>query len=218
MGRKFIRGADDVSAGDYHAMTRAEKSMFRLGSSDGLEQILGNKGLGPTADFTREFFKPNTIEVLRTILPQGETVQRMNEIIRRESRMSGTAKEVLGNSKTQQRGMDDLELGRSMLEDAYTRFRSSGSMLNLGLDAVKHAAEKTFGFRDDLATALARKLFTANRAEQDRILQEVAKRYGKQRMGDFFRIVHGISLRGTTGAAGSAGDVIGESARNRNVR
>jgi hypothetical protein len=210
MGRKFVRGADEVSVADFNGMTRAEKSMFRLGVSDGLEKVLGNKALGPTADYTREFFKPNVMKRLQAVMPGGQTTERMNEVIRRESRMSDTAKEVLGNSKTAQRAQDDVELGRDLLSQAVDRYRSTPSMLNVVIDATKYASEKVFGFRDDMATALARKLFTADRAEQDKILAEVAKRYGTPKLDEFFQMVNNLSLGATTNAAGQISGAMAE--------
>jgi hypothetical protein len=210
MGRKFVRGADEVSVADFNAMTRAEKSMFRLGVSDGLEKVLGGKPLGPTVDYTREFFKPNVMKRLQAVMPGGQTTERMNEVIRRESRMSDTAKEVLGNSKTAQRAQDDVELGRDLLSQAVDRYRSTPSMLNVVIDATKYASEKVFGFRDDMATALARKLFTADRAEQDKILAEVAKRYGTPKLDEFFQMVNNLSLGATTNAAGQISGAMAE--------
>lgn len=206
MGRKFLRGDGGVSAEDFRSMTRSEQNMFRLGVTRELRTMLGGKAIGPTADFTQVLRKPNVYERLAEVMPQGQTSSKMNELVRRESRMSGTAQEVLGNSKTAQRGTDDVELnGRDMMSQAIDRYRSAPTLLNLGLDAVKAASERIFGFRDDMATALARRLFTADPAEQAKILSAIEARMGKEKTSKFIEAMSQASLVATTGGAGQLG-------------
>lgn len=214
MGRQFMRGSGDVTAADFQAMSNAQKNMFRLGVARELQSMLGGKSLGPTADFTRDLKKPNIYERLRVVMPQGQTSEKMGEIIRREGRMSETAKEVLGNSKTAQRAQDDLELaGRDIASEAYKAFRSSGGLLNLGLDVIKSAAEKAFGFRDDMAVALAQRLTAASPAEQNQILMRLAMRMGNDRFDRFLQYARAANTVATGAAASSAGRAVGESKR-----
>lgn len=213
MGRKFLRGDGGVSAEDFRAMTKAEQNMFRLGVTRELRTMMGGKALGPTADFTNILRKPNVYERLAEVMPQGQTSTKMNEIVRRETRMSDTAKEVLGNSKTAQRLSDDVELGgRDIMSQAIDRYRSSPTLLNLALDAVKAGAEKIFGFRDDMATALARRLFTADPAEQAQILAAIEARMGKEKTSKFLEFMSQASLAATTGGAGQIGQGLAETA------
>ncbi len=212
MGQKFMRGSGDVTAADFKAMSNAEKNMFRLGAVRELQSMLGGKALGPTTDFTRDLRKPNVYARLREIMPQGQTSEKMNELIRREGRMSQTASEVMGNSKTAQRGQDDLEFaGRDLLGSAYTAFRSSGGMINLGIDAVKVAAEKAFGFRDDMARALAQRLTAADPAEQNQILMRLAMRMGQSKFDKFMEAASQAGLATSAAGAASAGRAVGES-------
>lgn len=206
MGRKFLRGDGGVSAEDFRAMTKAEQNMFRLGVTKELRSMMGGKALGPTADFTNILRKPNVYERLAEVMPQGQTSAKMNEIVRRETRMSDTAREVLGNSKTAQRLTDDAELnGRDILSQAIDKYRSTPTLLNLGIDAIRAGAEKVFGFRDDMAVALARRLFTADPAEQAKILAGIEARMGKEKTSKFLEIMSHAALVATTSAAGQAG-------------
>jgi hypothetical protein len=206
MGRKFLRGDGGVSAEDFRAMTRAEQNMFRLGVTKELRSMMGGKALGPTADFTQILRKPNVYERLAEVMPQGQTSAKMNEIVRRETRMSDTAREVLGNSKTAQRLTDDAELnGRDILSQAIDKYRSTPTLLNLGIDAIRAGAEKVFGFRDDMAVALARRLFTADPAEQAKILSAIEARMGKEKTSKFLEAMSRAALVATTSGAGQVG-------------
>jgi hypothetical protein len=129
-----------------------------------------------------------------------------NEIVRRETRMSDTAREVLGNSKTAQRLTDDVELnGRDILSQAIDKYRSTPTLLNLGIDAIRAGAERVFGFRDDMAVALARRLFTADPSEQARILAGIEARMGKEKTSKFLEAMSRAALVATTSGAGQVG-------------
>jgi hypothetical protein len=210
MGRQFLRGSGDVTVADFKAMSNAEKNMFRLGAARELETMLGGKSLGPTTDFTKDLRKPNVYGRLREIMPQGKTSDQMNEIIRRESRMSQSATEVLGNSKTAQRAQDDIELaGRDIAGEAYKAWRSSGGALNLGLDVLKSGFERYFGFRDDMALALAKRLTEANPAQQNQILMRLALRMGNDRFDRFMEFAAKANLVTSGATAATAGRLSG---------
>jgi len=212
MGRQFLRGSGDVTVADFQAMSNAEKSMFRLGAARELESMLGGKALGPTTDFTKDLRKPNVYGRLREIMPQGQTSEKMNEIIRREGRMSQSAAEALGNSKTAQRAQDDLDFaGRDMAGAAYKAWRSSGGLANLGLDVMKAGFEKYFGFRDDMALALAKRLTAATPQEQNQILMRLAMRMGNDKFDKFMNYAAQANLASGAAVAGQSGRSVGES-------
>jgi hypothetical protein len=188
---------------------------------------MGNKAAGPTSDFTGNLRTANTGDDLRLLLPPragqtpefpGGNRERLGEMVRREHRMSGTAAEVMGNSKTAQRAQDDIELaGRDMLSDTWRTFRTSGGLVNLGLDAVSVAAERAFGFRDDMARALAQRLVAATPDEQQRILMRIGQRMGNDRLDRFFDIAGQASSPIAAGVGGGTGRAIAddEAARAR---
>lgn len=201
MGKKYLRGSD-VSSEDFKALSKAEKNMFLLMVSEDIKAMLGSKSLGPTADFTKGLYKPSVFGKLREIVPQGKTSEQLGELIRREGRMSETAAEVLGNSKTAQRTQDDLEFAsRDMLGAAYNAFRSSGGVINLGIDALKVGFERAFGFRDDMALALAKRLTEVDPAEQAQILSRVAQRMGPDKVDKFLQFLERARVVGTAAAS-----------------
>lgn len=70
---------------------------------------------------------------------------------------------------------------------------------------IRAGAEKVFGFRDDMAVALARRLFTADPAEQAKILAGIEARMGKEKTSKFLEAMSQAALVATTGTAGQVG-------------
>jgi hypothetical protein len=210
MGKKYMSGGD-VSAQDFAGLTNAQKTMFRLGVTKALEPMLGGKAIGPTSDFTSVLRQPKVYEKLRDITPQGKTSDNLNELISREARMSRTAGKVTGNSATAERMADDAEFaGRDLLGAAIDKYRQQPTLINMGLDMLRAGAEQAFGFRDDMAVALAKRLFEASPQEQQVILARIQQRMGQQKTAKFLDFVSRASLVGTTGLAGQVGQAIAE--------
>lgn len=209
MGRNYMLGKGNITAEDFRGLgSNAEKSMFRMFAIEALKSQTGGKSLGPTADFTRELYKPNVYSKLREIIPQGDTSEKLGELVRREGRISATAKEVLGNSKTAQRAQDDLDFaGRDLLGAAYTNFRSSGGLINLSLDAVKIGFEKAFGFKDDMARALAARLIELDPIKQQEILMRIGQRMGPDKVDKFLAFMDKARIATTAAGANVAGNV-----------
>lgn len=205
MGRQFMRGTGDVTAAEINALPNAAKKMALLGAQRELQIMLGGKALGPTADYTRTLYQPNVYSRIAEITPQGKTSEKLGELVRREKRISSTSAEVLGNSKTAQRGQDDLEFaGRDLLGTGWKAWRQSGGVINLGLDLMKAGAERAFGFRDDMALALAKRLTEATPAQQDVILTRLAQRIGQSKVDQFLGFVQQASLPATAAGVNSA--------------
>lgn len=212
MGRRYLADkSGEVTAQDFRALTRPQQAMFRLGVAKSLEPLLGSKAIGPNADFTNVLRKPAIYSKLRDIVPQGETAQKLNELIGRERRMSETAAKVTGNSATAERLAADREFaGRDLIGSAVDRYRATPSLVNLGLDVLSSAAERAFGFKDDMASALARRLFEADPGEQQVILQRIGQRLGKQKLSQFLDYLDRARLIGTTAVAARAGALSGD--------
>lgn len=210
MGKNYMAGGD-VTAQDFAALTKPQQAMFRLGVTKYLEGSLGGKAIGPNADFTGTLRKPNVYGKLRDITPQGKTSSNLNELVRREARISRTSGKVTGNSATAERIADDIEFGgRDLLGAAVEKYRSQPNLVNLGLDLFRSGAEQAFGFKDDMALALAKRLFSADPQEQQVILARIQQRMGQQRTAKFLDIVSQASLAATSGAAGQIGQGIAE--------
>lgn len=210
MGRNYMLGKGNITAEDFRGLSsNAEKSMFRLFALEALKGQSGGKALGPTTDFTRELYKPNVYSKLREIIPQGDTSEKLGELVRREGRISATAKEVLGNSKTAQRTQDDLDYaGRDLLGAAWSTFRSNGGVINLGLDAVKVGFERAFGFKDDMAKALAARLIELDPVKQQVLLTRIGQRMGPDKVDKFLAFMDKARLASTAATAGEIGSSV----------
>ncbi len=214
-GAKFMRGnpGDDglpLTRQDYTDLPAAAQRMWRLGAAEELKKMQGGKALGPNADFTRTVHQPNIYSRMREITPQGQTSDNLSEIVSRESRMSRTAAEATGNSKTAQRLQDDTEFGgRDLLGAGWRAFRQSGGVLNLGFDMLRAGFERAFGFRDDMARALAQRLIAATPAEQDAILARVAHRIGNSRMDQFLEYAQRVQPHLSAGTSNVLGQTAG---------
>jgi len=71
------------------------------------------------------------------------------------------------------------------IKTAKDAIKSSRSLTDAGFNLVKGALERLGGFRADAAMALARKLFTADRAELDVIIREIDARIGPTKSAQF---------------------------------
>ncbi len=203
MGGHFMRGTGDATIADYKELPAAAQKMWRLGAWRELQTMMGGTGLGPTADFTKLFYKPNVYMKLRQMTPQGQTSTQLNQLVNRERRMSQTSAEVLGNSTSVQRLQDDAEFaGRDMLGTAISSFRSSGGILNLGIDVLQFGIQKMFGYRDDMARALAQRLTEMSPAQQDLILQRLGQRMGRSALDKFLAFAQHMSLPTSMATAG----------------
>ena len=219
LGRQFMRGTGDVTAADFKAMTKAEQQMFRRGVVRELRAMTGEKSLGPTADYTKTLNKPNIYERLREVMPQGKTSDNMNELIQREGRISSTTAEALGNSKTAQRVQDDMDMAsRDMLGSTWRAFRTSGGLVNMGLDVVAAGAQQAFGFRDDMAKALAKRLIEVNPAEQQKILARVGQRMGDDKLEKFLRAMDATRQPIASGVSSDISRAIAEDSNGRAAR
>ena len=185
MGRRALRDASDVTVDAFRQLTPGQQQMFRVGMRDGIRQALGTKT--PNSDVTRLFQQQRVQELMSEVIPQlrgggqyADRAQRFGELMARQERIVQTRQQAIGGSQTAQRQQDDAQFAGDALGQLYNRFRSSPSVANLAVEAIASSAQKFFGFRQDVGEALARRLLTTDRAEQNRILQRVRQRYGRE--------------------------------------
>ena len=99
----------------------------------------------------------------------------------RESRMVQHRNEAMGNSKTQQRGMDDAENAANTLGEMWNKFRGSPTLTNMAYEAVASVLKRVTAYRSDVAEAMARKLVQSDPADQVRYLNELKGALGKSK-------------------------------------
>lgn len=223
LGRKAFRENSEVVADQFASLSKGQQKLFRLGMLESFETNLGGSK-SRAADLTRAFDTPRMQELLRTVIPRTETPtgrvkagatyadrpERFGDFIGNEKAMVATRDRVLGNSATQGRAMDDARLTRQTVGEMFDRYRQSPSLFAVGMEAISTGLTKVFGFRDDVAQKLARRLFTANPAEREAILVRLESQWGPDKVGALGRVLDGAAAATTVAAPALGGRSIGE--------
>lgn len=191
LGRAALRENAEISAEQYRELTRGQQQLFRIGFLESLRNALGPKT--PGNDITQLFQQQRVRELMGEIIPtpRGRSAvfanrpERFGDLMSREQRMVQTRNEVLGNSKTAQRGQDDADFAGDALSNMVSRFRSSPTLLNMGIEATASVVRKVFGYRQDVAQALAQRLLETNPQTRNQILRRLARRGGPDRFARF---------------------------------
>jgi hypothetical protein len=92
---------------------------------------------------------------------------------------------AMGGSQTAQRGMDDMTFTGDALAGMWNRFRSSPSLFNMGIEAIGVGIQRVFGYRQDVALALARRLLETDPTARNQILRRLSRRGGPDRFARF---------------------------------
>jgi hypothetical protein len=207
LGRSVFKEDGDVVADQFKALTAPGlQKLARLGVLDGFEKLMGRQKR--SADITQMFENPRIQGILQEVIPRTETAtgrvkagstfsnrpERFGQFLGNEKDMIRTRDEVFGNSKTQQRSVDDAAF--EDLNNIVEQFKGSPSATQMGFQFVQSVLNRTFGMRADTATSISRMLFTADPAERARVLQAIEARMGPTRaerfaqmMQDYQRVV-----------------------------
>lgn len=208
-GQRALRENSDVTAEAFRAMSSGEQAMFRIGFMDAVRNALGTRR--PGNDATMLFQQRRVQELLREIVPASrkrsdvfhDRPQRVGDYLNRQQRMSDTRNRVLGGSPTQQRQMDDMKGAGDMLAGALEMLRGNA---NWALEAAVGALNRVGGMNAEVSAALARKLTTTNRQEQNAILRRIRAQMGEPRFRVF---TEELSRRLAVGSA-AAGNLSGQ--------
>ena len=212
LGRKALRENSEVSVEQFRDLTPAQQKLFRLGLREAVKEALGTRR--PGQDVTLLFQQRRVQELMQEAIPKSKGAkaefsnrpERFGEYMGRQGRMIETRDEVLGNSKTAQRAGDDLQVAGSMLGQMVNRWRSSPSLANMAIEAVAEGWKRLFGFRDDVALALAKRLTVSDPTERARVLAAVQARMGKDRFGQLADYLDAVNNRVVALASRQAGD------------
>jgi len=197
LGRSVFRENADVVADQYRALTPGQQKLFRLGLMESFEQHMGRQKR--SADITQVFENPRIQGILDAVIPRARSgsaefanrPERFGRFLQSEKAMIATRNEVTGNSKTAQRLADDESF--ETLNSVFEQFRSSPSVINLGIKAAETAINKVFGMRADTAAAISRMLFTAQPHQRLMVLQAIEQRMGPSRMAVFNQAMRQIA-------------------------
>lgn len=188
LGRKAMREDSEVSVETYRNLTPAQQKLFRIGMRDSVRLTMATKKPGDNA--TLPFQQRRVRELLSEVIPtpKGRSAEfadrpaRFGDIMRREERMSETNNRVLGNSATAERVGDDAEFASDALSRALTGGRS---MVNMGLEMLGGTLQRAFGYRRDVAAALARKLMDSNPQSRAATLEAIKAAESPQAFSEF---------------------------------
>lgn len=208
MGRRALRENSDVSVAAFRELTPRQQQLFRVGFLENARNSLGPRRSGD--DATRAFTTLRAQELMSAIIPTTRGVfadrpARFGEMMQRQNRMTQTRNEALGNSKTAQRVQDDAALAGDTLSTMYNRFRQSPSLMNLGFEAVATVIQRVFAYRQDVALAMARRLLTTDREQQNQILRAIAARSrDREGLATFAQFLDRMAIATGMSAAGAA--------------
>lgn len=187
MGRDVFKENSDIAADQFAQLTtEGQRKLFRLGLLDGFEQHMGRQKR--TADVTQVFESPRIQGILEVVVPRSKGAtdtfvnrpERLGQFLANEKSMVETRNVVRGGSPTQRNKQDDDAF--DTLSSVVEQFRQSPSLVNVGLRAMQSLIDKMFGLGPETAAAIARKLFTADKAQQEALFRALEQRMGPTRM------------------------------------
>ncbi len=182
LGRAALRENSEVSAEQFRELTTGQQQLFRLGFLESLRNAIGPKGRGH--DITRVFDSNRVRSLMADIIPRSQRradvfynrPDRFGDLIEREGRMVQTRNAAIGNSMTRRNQADDAIFAGEALQSMWDRFRQSPSLFNMGIEAIGTGIQRVFGYRQDVALALAQRLLEQNPTVRNQILRRLSRR------------------------------------------
>lgn len=227
-GRDAHKLNPDAAAEQFNAFPEDQKKLARFGWLDNLGAIVGGKTKAD--DLTRALGQNNQLDLMRVMIPRSDSAgavyhtrpEMFGDYLGQEKGMIASRNEILGNSKTAERIQADNRLTRQTLGEMFDRFRSNPSLLNIGIEALSRGLHHVFGFRDDLAAELGRRMFTADRGEIERIITRLEQNWGADRVGQLTRLMQNfgdVAARGVPAVTARRSDEAPSAVRDlRNSR
>lgn len=181
LGRAALRENSEISVEQFKDLTTGQKQLFRLGFLESLKNSLGPKGRGQ--DATRIFETNRVRELMAEMMPRSKGSKaafanrsdRFGSYIDREQRMVATRNAALSGSMTQRNQADDAVFAADAANSMWNRFRQSPSLFNIGVEAVSTGINKVFGYRQDVALAIAKRILEADPTKRNQILRALQK-------------------------------------------
>ncbi len=210
LGRRALQEGTDATAEAYRQLDRRQRALFNVGLYEAARMAAGSRRSGD--DVARLFQTRHMQELLNEVIPasRGNGVfadrpARFGEVIARQNRMTQTRNQTLGGSQTAQRMNDDATMIGDTLSTMYNRFRQSPTLMNIGFEAIATVMQRVFAYRQDVALAMARRLLTTDRGEQNRILLAIAQRArDRDSLSQFAALLDRMAIATGMSAAGAA--------------
>lgn len=215
LGQSIFKDDAEVAVDQFRELaTAGQQKLARLGALSGYEKMAARRKR--TDDITQIFENPRIQEILQEIIPRTETAtgrvkagavfadrpERFGRYLGNEKSMIGTRNEVVGNSKTAERLADDAAF--NSMSGIIDEIRRSPTITALAFKGVEKALDRLFGFRADTAAFIARKLFTADPGERERLIRVLEQRMGANRTEQLTRLLSDYQRQVT-----QAGSIVG---------
>lgn len=210
LGRRALQEGTDATAEAYRQLDRRQRALFNVGLYEAARMAAGSRRSGD--DIARLFQTRHMQELLNEVIPASrgkgmfaDRPARFGEVIARQNRMTQTRNQTLGGSQTAQRMNDDAAMIGDTLSTMYNRFRQSPTLMNIGFEAIATVMQRVFAYRQDVALAMARRLLTTDRGEQNRILRAIAQRArDRDSLSQFAALLDRMAIATGMSAAGAA--------------
>jgi hypothetical protein len=134
---------------------------------------------------------------------EGGNRAKLTELLRRETRISDTARKVLGNSSTAEKAIDAIDVGTMVRSLRY--IKDQGGLINAAVNAVADTLERLSAIKGERARYLAEQLLATDPAQQAAFLGQVAMTYGRRQSQKLKRISDILREAWTGSAAATAG-------------
>ena len=217
MGREALKENSEVAVDHFRQLaTEGERKAFRLGLWDSFGQATA--GRKRTDDVTQIFQSPRVQELLGEVIPrskEGGTAfanrpERFGQFVQNEQKFIQTRNETLGNSKTPLRLSDDEALNsmQQLIESAQKAGKAR-TLTEIALQVIEGTLNKLFGLRADTAASIARRLYSADPAQQRLALAYIERRLGPSRAEHFQQLLSQYERLIVSPTAGAAGGQAG---------
>lgn len=213
LGRSAFRDGSEISVENYRSLTPGQQTLFRIGLNESIRNALGRSK--PGDDVTRLFQEPRVIELMREVIPRpagrnavfANRPERFGEVMRREQRMVQTRNRALGGSPTAERVQDDMQMAGDVARTLWDRVRQAPSFFNMATEVMGAGMQRFFGYREDVAFQLARRLLEGDPVVQRQILQSLAQRGGPDAFDRFVQLMDESALQITGGMQPALADM-----------
>jgi hypothetical protein len=209
MGRMALKEDSNIVADQFAALTPGQQKLFRLGLLDAVDVLARTKGR--TEDITNIFKSPRVEELIGSAIPRSKAgdvfadrPQRFGSYLSNEKSMVSTRNEIFGNSKTQPRAMDDSAFAVQTLGGLIDQWKRNPSLMNIAMESFTTGLNKLFGYREDAANAIAKRLFTADPAKRQEALDAIRQSMGQNNFGRLMNFIE-EQQRALTGSVAAEG-------------
>jgi hypothetical protein len=205
-GEGYLSMSENDMVRKLRAMNPGEREAFRVGLVSKIQDRANT--LDDSTDFTKAIFgSPKKRSALRYAFDDPKQYEEFTQVVENFKRMRQTQNRVLGGSPTAGRLAQDADA--AVDPSAVLNMTQQAVRGNFGpaaAMAARNVGARAGGLNEMSAEMLSQRLFTANSAEQQRILTELARRRAQDQGNVSRSIMRNPGLY--SGAAGGQGGLL----------